>query len=225
MKNMKTYLPKILILASTTYAVVQLLHWPIGFTFFTQLSNIFLAAVVLLQLLMPGWIGMKTLKFSAVVSIFITFLVFLTVLGPVMPGGLIAAYAQDNGASFCLHLLTPLLAFADFFLNDAAYPYGKRHALYAVIPPFVYFIFILVLGQLGFRWGRGSMLAPYPFLDYGSSAGWFGILPASAGIWTTRIGTFYSVLALLVLFYAASKILLFFSGLVRKPEFSARNGE
>ena len=101
MKHPPFYIPKLLILASTAYAVVNLLHWPIGFSFFTQLSNLFLAAVVLLQLLFPKARFLPGLKFSAVLSIFVTFLVFLTVLGPVVPGGLPAAYAQDHGASFC----------------------------------------------------------------------------------------------------------------------------
>ena len=45
---------KILILLSTGYAVIIMLHWPIGFTFFTLLSNIYVAAVVLMQLLSGG---------------------------------------------------------------------------------------------------------------------------------------------------------------------------
>ncbi len=207
MKRPAFLLPKLLILASTAYAVVQLLHWPLGFTFFTQLSNLFLAAVVLLQLLFPAARPLPGLKFSAVVSIFVTFLVYLTVLGPVMPGGLPAAYAQDHGANFCLHLLTPALALFDFFRSDASYPYEKRHAALALIPPFVYFLFLLGLGLLGLRW-RGDMLAPYPFLDYGSPAGWFGFVRGNGSLWTMRIGVFYAVLTLLLLFYAASRGLL-----------------
>ena len=209
MKHPPFYIPKLLILASTAYAVVNLLHWPIGFTFFTQLSNLFLAAAVLLQLLCPGARFLPGLKFSAVLSIFVTFLVFLTVLGPVVPGGLPAAYAQDHGASFCLHLLNPALAMFDFFRNDAAFPYGKRHAALALIPPFLYFLFILALGRLGLRWGPTGMLAPYPFLDYGSPAGWFGLVVGGSRFFPIQIGVFYAVLALLLLFYAAAHALLF----------------
>lgn len=212
-KNARSYLPRLLLLASTVYAVVNLLHWPLGFTFFTQLSNLYLAAVVLLQLLRPRSAALSVLKFGAVVSIFITFFVYLTVLGPAMPGGLAAAYAQDHGASFCFHLLTPFLAFWDFFRNDARYPYRRRHALLSLIPPFLYFLLILTLGQLGLRWGMdGSMMAPYPFLDYGSPTGWFAFRPGSAGAWSTGIGVFYAVLALLLLFYAAALALLFLAG-------------
>ena len=68
-------LPKILLLASTGYAVLNLLHWPLGFTFFTQLSNLYLAAVVLLQLLQAKLRALPALKFGALVSIFVTFFV------------------------------------------------------------------------------------------------------------------------------------------------------
>lgn len=208
MKHPASLFPKILILVSTAYAVVNLLHWPIGFTFFTQLSNLFLAAVVLLQLLVPTARFLPWLKFSAVVSISVTFLVFLTVLGPVLPGGLPAAYAQDHGASFCLHLLNPALALYDFFRTDASFPYGKRHVRLALVPPSVYFLGILALGQLGLRW-RGNMLAPYPFLDYGSPAGWFGFAAGGGRLWPLQIGAFYGVLVLLLLFSAVARLLLF----------------
>ena len=209
MKHPQFTVPKLLILASTAYAVVNLLHWPIGFTFFTQLSNLFLAAAVLLQLLFPKARFLPGLKFSAVLSIFITFLVYLTLLGPVVPGGLTAAYAQDHGASFCLHLLNPALAMFDFFRNDAAFPYEKRHAALALLPPFLYFLFILALGRLGLRWGPTGMLAPYPFLDYGSPAGWFGLVVGGSRFFPIQIGVFYAVLALLLLFFAAAHALLF----------------
>ena len=212
--TIRASLPKLLLLASTGYAVLNLLHWPIGFTFFTQLSNLYIAAVVLLQLLRPELRALPALKFGAVVSIFVTFFVYLTVLGPVMPGGLAAAYAQDHGASFCLHLLTPALAFWDFFRNDALYPYRRRHVLLALLPPIAYFLFILALGQLGVRW-RGRM-APYPFLDYGSQAGWFGFLSEGGSVWQLRIGTFYAVLVLLALFCAAAGALLLLARRRRK---------
>lgn len=187
--------------------MLQLLHWPIGFTFFTQLSNLYLAAVVLLQLLWPRGRWLPALKFGAVLSICVTFLVFATVLGPVMPGGLPAAYAQDHWASLCLHLISPALGLFDLLANDARYPYAQRHARLALLPPCLYLLLVLALGQLGLRWGPRGMMAPYPFLDYGSAAGWFGFRPGGAGI-LPQIGTFYAVLILLALFYALAQALL-----------------
>lgn len=207
-KNARWIWPKALLLASTGYAVLQLLHWPIGFTFFTQLSNLYLAAVVLLQLLRPEGRRLPALKFGAVLSICVTFLVFLTVLGPVMPGGLPAAYAQDHWASLCLHLLSPALGLFDFLVNDARYPYDHRHARLALLPPCLYLLLILALGRLGLRWGPTAMMAPYPFLDYGSAAGWFGLVVGESRFFPVQIGTFYAVLILLALFYALAQALL-----------------
>ena len=138
MMNFKRIAFKISVLISTAYAVIMLLHWPIGFTFFTQLSNIYAAAVVLLQLISRK--KYPLLKYSATVSIFITFAVYLLVLAPMMPGGIFAAYRQDHYASFCLHILTPVFMIADFFLNDTEFRWEKKHLLYAVLPPVCYLI-------------------------------------------------------------------------------------
>ena len=197
------------ILLSTGYAFARLLHWPIGFTFFTQLSNLFTALVVLCQLLMPALAErLKPWKYMAAVSILLTFLVYLLVLAPIMPGGILAAYRQDHWASLCMHLITPFLTIADFLLHDTNYPWRGRHVLLAAIPPFAWLVFILVLGQLGLRWGMGSMTAPYPFLNYAAPAGWFGWMPETAGYTTLGIGVFYAILAMIPLVLLLALLLL-----------------
>ena len=190
---------KILILLSTGYAVIIMLHWPIGFTFFTLLSNIYVAAVVLLQLLSGGG-KYRVLKYSAAVSICITFLVYLFVLAPMMPGGILGGYRQDHYSSLCLHLITPAFTIADFFLNDADGVWEKKHVFAALAPPALYLVFVLVLGKLGVRWGAGKMVAPYLFLNYEAPAGWFGFMPQTADYSTLGVGVFYCILALLLLF-------------------------
>ena len=189
------------ILMSTSYAILMLLHWPIGFTFFTQLSNVFTALVVLLQLLSPPQKqrALRFWKYMAAVSIFLTFLVYLLVLGPIMPGGILAAYRQDHWASLCLHLITPILTITDFLLHDTDYPWRGGHVLLAAIPPFLWLLFIFILGALGLRWGRGDMTAPYPFLNYAAPAGWFGWMPETAGYTTLGIGVFYTILFMIPL--------------------------
>ena len=110
---MKRTALKYLTLLSTLYAVVRLLHWPIGFTFFTQLSNVYVALVTFVQLILPENKFLRLVKYTAVVSVFITFLIYLTVLAPMMPGGISEAYRQDHYASLCLHILTPFFSVAD----------------------------------------------------------------------------------------------------------------
>ena len=204
---MKRLIPKIIVLASTAYAVVCLAHWPLGFTFFTQLSNLYMAAVALAQLKWPHGKVLAVLKYTAAVSIFVTFLVYLTVLAPLMPGGIIAAYAQDHWASLCLHVITPAASLIDFFLNDA--PEGtwhKRHVALALVPPVIWLTFILLLGAIGFRWH--GMSAPYPFLNTLTPTGWFGWQPSGASATTMGIGVFYEILAMIALFEMVGWIFL-----------------
>ena len=205
---------KILILLSTGYAIIRMLHWPIGFTFFTQLSNLYVAAVVLLQLVSSR--KHSVLKYTAAVSIFITFLVYLLVLAPMMPGGILAAYGQDHCASLCLHLITPALTVADFFLHDADGTRERKHLFAALIPPCIYLIFILVLGKLGVRWGAQNMAAPYLFLNYAAPAGWFGYMPQTADYTTLGIGVFYCILAMLLLFILVAWVFLAIANAIGK---------
>ena len=199
---------KILILLTTLYAMLMMLHWPIGFTFFTQLSNLYAALIVILQLLFrrPGK-RLVLWKYTAAVSITMTFLVYLFALAPAVPGGLLAAYAQDHCASLCMHLITPVLTVWDFLKNDApASDWDNRFLPLSALPPFAYFAFILILGQCGFRWW--DMSAPYPFLNYTAPAGWFGFLPETAGYTTLGIGVFYVVIAMTALFLLSGWLLL-----------------
>lgn len=205
----RSFLLRAGILLSTGYAVLMMLHWPIGFTFFTQLSNLFVAAVVLLQLLRrdrPVWLSL--LKYTATVSILLTFLVYLTVLAPITPGGIGAAYRQDHYASLCLHLFTPALTIADFLLHDTVFPWKRKHVLLSLLPPMLWLVFILVLGQCGLRWGMGNMTAPYPFLNYAAPAGWFGWMPETAGYTTLGVGVFYVILLMIPLVLLLGALLL-----------------
>lgn len=201
---------RLCILLSTGYAIVMMLHWPIGFTFFTQLSNIFTALVVLCQLLLPSQSErLRPWKYVAAVSICLTFLVYLLVLGPIMPGGILAAYRQDHCASLCLHLITPLLTVADFLLHDTDYAWQRKHLWLSLLPPFAWLLFILILGQCGLRWGMGNnMTAPYPFLNYAAPAGWFGWMPETASYTTLGIGVFYAILLMIPLVLGLALLLL-----------------
>lgn len=197
-------IPKLIALASTAYAVIAMLHWPVGFTYFTQLSNIFAALVSLWQIIRPASLSAGRAKFSAAVSIAATMLVFLLVLAPMDPRGLIAAYAQDNCASLCLHFITPVSVLADFLLNDSGESYSPA---LAIAPPICYFALIMALSLCGFRWN--GMAAPYPFLNYIAPAGWFGFMPESADLKTLGIGVFYAVIVMLAAFLIIGRALGF----------------
>lgn len=207
--NAKYIVPKALILLSTLYAMIRMWHWTIGFTYFTQLSNLFAAMAVIAQLASKPHKNIMTaaVKFAATVSILVTFLVYLLLLAPMTPGGFLAAYRQDGYASLCLHCITPLLMLWDFLINDAGYPWSFRHALYAILPPVGYFLFVVALGRMGVRWYRG-MAAPYLFLNYAAPCGWFGILPETLSDTTLGVGVAYVMASLLGLFIGIGWLLV-----------------
>ena len=203
---MKRYALKICMLLSVAYAMVRMAHWALGFTYFTQLSNLYVAAAVICQLAKPG---KETLlvKYTAVVSIVITFLVYLLVLAPLVPGGLVAAYSQDHCASLCLHVLTPGFAVADYLLLDSrAGDWKVRDARWALLPPLAYFALILLLRACGLDWM--GMAAPYPFLNYAAPSGWFGWRPDTAGPATMGVGVAYTMMLMLGVFMLVGRGLL-----------------
>lgn len=191
MKNIK-----IAIILVVVYATVMMLHWPIGFTYFTQLSNLFAAFAIILQLIDRqdrSWIYL--IKYMATVSVFITGMVFLLILAPFDPHGFIGAYLQDHLASVCMHMIVPVLMVWDFLKNDTPFSLKKGYAVYAMIPFLVYFIFVMIIGRLGLRW-YGNMTGPYPFLNYGAPTGWFGWDLSRAGYDSLGIGVAYVIVVM-----------------------------
>lgn len=78
-----TAIPKILVLLSTGYATLMMLHWSIGFTFFTQLSNWYCAAAVGCQLLILWKNRAKNLALQdSPPAAYHRFLYILKILGP-----------------------------------------------------------------------------------------------------------------------------------------------
>ena len=202
-----------LIVLCVVYAMVMMWHWTIGFTFFTQLSNLFVGIVVALQLAMPEHPFLR-LKYMATVSILVTFLIYLSVLAPLGAGGFLASYLSDHGASLCMHLLVPGLTVADFLLHDRGDRLEDRDVALSILPPLVWFLLILLLGQSGVSWF--GMSAPYLFLNYSAPAGWFGFMPETAGRTTLGIGVAYALAVLILLILLLGKGLLMAAGWVRR---------
>jgi len=199
--------PKLLVVAVVAYAMARMWHWKLGFTYFTQLSNLFCAGAMLLQLWAENRPGQaprvaRDVKFAATTSIVATGVVYLTVLAPLEPQGMLAAYAQDGWASLCLHGIVPALMVADFVANDAREPFAARNVRLALVPPALYLMFVLALGAAGVRWGGGTMMGPYPFLNYASPVGWFGLDQQAASATTPGLGVAWSC-ALMLLFLMA----------------------
>ena len=98
------------------------------FSYFTILSNIFIDIMLLISLINDILIinnkksimneQLYIIKFLATISISLTFFVFMLLLGPTYPGGIIKAYTDIYCSSLFLHFITPLIAIIDFIFFD-----------------------------------------------------------------------------------------------------------
>ncbi len=166
--------------------------------YFTQQSNLWIC-IITLALLVCGileetkgvearrpWLYVARLAFT--VSITLTGFVFCFVLAPASGG----AYSPWTPANFLTHVLTPLLAVADFFVDGYMVKFTKKQAVFSLAPPLGYFVFALIAYHAKIDFGGGNYY-PYFFLNIGSPAGWFGL----GGEMPYFMGTFYWVVVIL----------------------------
>ena len=178
------------IIVSSGYALFRMRHWLLGYTYFTQISNIFIVFVVACQILCTiahkreaEWL--HDLKYLAVLSLFVTLLVFFAASVYTDSSRIIAMYEKDDYSSLCMHFISPILSMLDFFRNDSRRPYSGSIVIKSFLPFAVYMVFIILLGKAGIRWGADKRMAPYPFLNYRGAAGWLGN-PISSGSFSLR---------------------------------------
>ena len=152
--------------------------WYIRGAYFTLQSNFWIGGIMLYMVIAPlikGKINYNVVyffKFIFTVSITLTFIVFWTLLAPF-------AYMQNYNpwsiSSFTTHLLAPALAIIDFFVDEKQTIITKKQVFSGLLPPLFYFVFASVLILFRVDFGRGD-LYPYFFMDFFSSAGWFGYI-------------------------------------------------
>lgn len=214
MKRKISVLIKIIALIASIYGMLQSLDGWFFLTFFTNLSNIFIDIMlfifIIYDLKKAKYIpqGMYLIKFMATISITLTFFVYMLLLAPTNNYGFIGAYLNNGAGSLYVHFITPVLSIIDFLLYSESYIPSEKHVYYSVVPPLVYVGFIIVLGQVfHIRW-YGDMLAPYNFLNYGASTGWFGFNLSLLSSKTLGIGTFYMIIILLIIFIGLGTLFL-----------------
>lgn len=156
----------------------------VTFLYFTIQSNVFAIAAALLFLLdsvmqllgkqsaITGW--MKLIKFTATIAVAVTFLVFATMLAPLMGMDYLLSYKN-----FSLHVIVPILMVFDFFYFDTDVPLNRITCLWGIAPAISYFVFFLIGSVTGLRYFNGDF-APYFFLDYQAN-GWFRVSESGLG--------------------------------------------
>ena len=140
------------------------------FFFFTVQSNIFIIAMALIFLIneivllisKKSFINQTLLfiKYVATVAITVTFLVFFTMLAPLM--GVDYLLSFNN---FSLHAIVPILAIIDFIIFDTDINLTYHNSLLATISPISYVIFVYVGAIFKLQYGE-NLYYPYFFLDF-----------------------------------------------------------
>lgn len=183
----------------------------VTFLFFTVQSNVFAIAVALVFLVdsllhllgkktfVTGW--MKLIKFTATIAVTVTFLVFATMLAPLLGVDYLLSYSN-----FSLHAIVPFLMVFDFFYFDKDVPLNRFTCLWGLAPALSYFVFFLIGSVTGVRYFNNDF-APYFFLDYQAN-GWFRVSE-------NGLGTAYWFLILLTLIAGLCYLFLLFMNLRR----------
>ena len=155
------------------------------FFFFTVQSNIYIIAMALIFLIneivllitKKSFINQTLLfiKYVATVAITVTFLVFFTMLAPLM--GVDYLLSFNN---FSLHAIVPILAIIDFIIFDTDINLTYPNSLLATISPISYVIFVYVGAIFKLQYGE-NLYYPYFFLDFKTNGflfeKGFGIIP------------------------------------------------
>ena len=179
------------------------------FYFFTVQSNIFIIAMTFLFLghVIICLINKKEtvnqvmlqIKFVATVAITITFLVFFTMLAPLMGVDYLLSFKN-----FSLHAIVPILAIIDFIVFDTDINLSYPKSLIASIAPISYVFFVYAIGvPLKLQYAE-NLYFPYFFLNYEQNGFFFekgfGVIP-----WVIVLLTAICGLSLLFCFFIKSR--------------------
>ena len=195
-----------------TYVSAGFMSGGTTFLYFTVQSNITIVAITAVFLIdaisiLRGNSSFNNqillhIKFCFTIAITITFIVFVTLLAPLV--GINYFFSYSN---FSLHIIVPILAIFDFFMFDTNIKIKRISFLAGIVMPVYYFFFFLLGRAIGFTYLNGD-IAPYFFLNYEKN-GWFTI--SSNGL-----GVFYWVIILLAFAAGLSLLFLFLMKLRQK---------
>ena len=155
------------------------------FSYFTNLSNLFAAVVLLLgayHLGVKSTAQNEALRAASVANMVVVGVVFAVLLRDVDLGSLLP------WINFVLHTLMPCVVVADWLLQPPRAKLGARQLLLALVFPAVYLLYVLV---------RGSSIGwyPYPFLNPALVGGYAGVAAYAAGLTATFVAVACLVMA------------------------------
>lgn len=202
---------KFISLIGSIYGLIFTVEGLNSFTFYTTLSNITIDIALVVFIVLDLLIifkqkdfksnGFYIYKYMMTVAISLTFLVYMFILAPTYDCGILYSYFHHYAGSFGVHFIGPVFAILDYLLFDYNHESKAYHCVYATIPPLCYVVFVVLLANSGYRW-YGNMYAPYNFLNFGATTGWFGFDLSLLGSETLGIGVAYLIIVLLIIFLA-----------------------
>lgn len=180
------------LLASVAIGQQLIIHLQMGFnalnffSYFTNLSNLFAAGLLLVCALRPvaGQTGRyDRLRALSAVNMAVVGIVFAGLLRDVDLGALLP------WVNFVLHYLMPCVVVLDWLLQPPRTKLGTRQLLLTQVSPLLYLVYVLV---------RGSSTGwyPYPFLNPANVGGYGGVAVYAVGIAVTFLVAGWALLAL-----------------------------
>ena len=140
------------------------------FNYFTVQSNIFMILMALITLCneLSVLIFKKSFmnqiilyaKFMAMIAVTLTFIVFFTMLAPLVGISYLLSFSN-----YSLHAIVPILSIVDFIIFDTDIHLTYPKSLLGTAIPLYYVFFVYIGVPLNFRYGE-NIKFPYFFLDY-----------------------------------------------------------
>ena len=165
---------------AASYSVVNF------FSYFTNLSNLLAAVVLLISVFGRSVMSAATLdllRYASVVNMTVVGLVFAALLRNVDLGGLLP------WVNFVLHYIMPVVIVLDWLLQPPATKLQAKHLGIAFVFPALYIGYVVL---------RGASMGwyPYPFLNPANVGGYGGVAMYAVGIAVTFFIAAWALLAI-----------------------------
>lgn len=165
---------------AASYSVVNF------FSYFTNLSNLLAAVVLLISVFGRSAMSAATLdllRYASVVNMTVVGLVFAALLRNVDLGGLLP------WVNFVLHYIMPVVIVLDWLLQPPATKLQAKHLGIAFVFPALYIGYVVL---------RGASMGwyPYPFLNPANVGGYGGVAMYAVGITVTFFIAAWALLAI-----------------------------
>ena len=154
-------------------------NWSARLLYYTGQSNLWIGLTAMLFIIFEVLERVKdkrinkewlyVFKFVFTVSITMTGLVYCCLLAPFADD----SYHVWSAFGVTTHVVVPILAIADYFVDDYAFKLKKSQFIVGILPSVIYFAITSILCALRFDFGRGDAF-PYFFMNFYSPIGVFG---------------------------------------------------